>query len=396
MTRRHFGTIEALPPRPGFYVRFTWRGRRYRRYGGALKAIAQSKLAALQSALERGQEIESVLADVFGDVVGARLTFRDAVEPFLAYAATRRKASTLRGHRQSLRMISRASWAGSLLGEIRPPQLQAWTVQRIKGGVSGATVNRNLNVISALYRWAIRSGHVSENPASKVERFSERGRARETYLTAAESRALIEVCSPGTRDVVLAALHTGMRRGELLALRWRRVDVERREIVVESATEKTGRGRVVPMTDVLHARLVELRREHPRSIHGDDPVFVLLDGSELTSKILRNGFEGAVRRCAAIPVDKREKVTFHCLRHTAASLMVAEGVPLFDVAKILGHSTLAVTMRYAHFAPEAGRAGIEKLGKALAATRTSSTGPIGAGSAGAVGEGTPDRRRRTG
>jgi integrase len=93
---------------------------------------------------------------------------------------------------------------------------------------------------------------------------------------------------------------------------------------------------------------------------------VLPDGREVTSKILRSGFEGAVRRCEAIPFDKRDRVTFHCLRHTAASLMVAEGVPLFDVAKILGHSTLAVTMRYAHFAPEAGRAGIEKLGKALA------------------------------
>ncbi|MBL9088124.1 MAG: tyrosine-type recombinase/integrase [Planctomycetia bacterium] len=65
------------------------------------------------------------------------------------------------------------------------------------------------------------------------------------------------------------------------------------------------------------------------------------------------------------PPEKRTKVTFHTLRHTAASLMVAEGVPLFDVAKILGHSTIAVTMRYAHFAPEAGRAGIDKLGKAL-------------------------------
>jgi integrase len=73
------------------------------------------------------------------------------------------------------------------------------------------------------------------------------------------------------------------------------------------------------------------------------------------------------RRCTGIPVEKRSKVTFHCLRHTAASLMVAQGVPLFDVAKILGHSTLAVTMRYAHFAPEAGRAGIEKLGRALLA-----------------------------
>lgn len=104
-------------------------------------------------------------------------------------------------------------------------------------------------------------------------------------------------------------------------------------------------------------------------------MFVLADGREITTKILRAGLERAVKRCSGIPLDKRSKVTFHCLRHTAASLMVAEGVPLFDVAKILGHSTLAVTMRYAHFAPEAGRAGIDKLGKALGVAGTPAAAP---------------------
>ena len=81
---------------------------------------------------------------------------------------------------------------------------------------------------------------------------------------------------------------------------------------------------------------------------------------------LRRHFAGAVRRCPAIPIDKRDRLTFHDIRHTAASLMVAAGVPLFDVAKLLGHSTLAVTMRYAHFAPEAGRSAVDSLGRTLA------------------------------
>jgi integrase len=105
----------------------------------------------------------------------------------------------------------------------------------------------------------------------RVERFSERGRARETYLTAEESRALVANCSPGTRDIVLTAIHTGMRRGELLALRWRRVDLARKEIMVEAASEKTGRGRVIPMTETLHARLVGLRCEHPAVVDSSDP-----------------------------------------------------------------------------------------------------------------------------
>lgn len=381
MSRRQFGSIQLRPDRPGAYVRFRWKGRRYKRYGGMTKAIAQKRLALLQVKLDSGVEPGRAIAEVFGGVVGTTMTFRDAIKPYLAYAATRRTPSTLLSYRQTLSLVAKAKWAGGVMGEITARDLQAWTVERTKGNTSGITVNRNLNVVSAVFRWAIRCGHVTENPVRRVERFSERGRARETYLTAAESRALVASARPGIGDVVLTALHTGMRRGELLALRWAHVDLVRRHILVSAATEKAGRGRVVPMTDGLHERFAALRAEHPRAISGTDPVFVFPNGDEVTSKALRSGFERAVRTCEGISLEKREKVTFHCLRHTAASLMVAEGVPLFDVAKILGHSTIAVTMRYAHFAPEAGRAGIDKLGRAL-----QDGSPGGAGIGGSVAE----------
>lgn len=378
MSRRQFGSIQTRLDRPGVYVRFRWKGRRYKRYGGMTKAIAQKKLAQLQTKLDAGVEVARAIAEVFGGVVGATMTFRQAIVLYLVYCATRRTPSTLKSYQQALRLIARARWAAALLGEIASRDIQGWTGERIAGGASGATVNRNLNLISGLFRWAIRCGYVTDNPVRRVERFSERGRAREMYLTAVESRALVASARPGICDVVLTAIHTGMRRGELLALRWGHVDLARRQLVVSAATEKAGRGRVVPMTAALHGRLAELRTEHPRAIGGTDPVFVFPDGSEVTSKALRSGFERAVRVCEGLPLEKRDKVTFHCLRHTAASLMVAEGVPLFDVAKILGHSTLAVTMRYAHFAPEAGRAGIDKLGRAL--QDGNSRGGVGGGS----------------
>ena len=73
----------------------------------------------------------------------------------------------------------------------------------------------------------------------------------------------------------------------------------------------------------------------------------------------------AVSACFEVPAHKKPKVTTHVLRHTAASLMVAAGVPMFDVAKVLGHETIQATMRYAHFAPEAGKAAVEALDKIL-------------------------------
>lgn len=103
-----------------------------------------------------------------------------------------------------------------------------------------------------------------------------------------------------------------------------------------------------------------------KRLDGTDPVFVLLDGSRTTQTALRPMFETAVARYEEVPPEKKAQVSFHCLRHTAASLMVQAGVSLPEVADILGHSTLAVTRRYAHFAPAAGRAAVDRLGSALA------------------------------
>jgi integrase len=337
--------------------------------------------------LRAGEAIEVVLAEVFGDAHGSRLTFRDAVPLYLAYAETRKKASTLTGDRSRLAFMSRAPWAGEFLTSLRPESLTRWATERAAApkpapgvrastdgtsprrrarAVSGATVNRDLNLGSALFRWARSMGHVTENPFREVRRFSEKGRAREVYLTAPESRALAVSAASFLRPVVVAALSTGMRRGELLALRWRAVDLDRCELHVEPETEKAGRGRTVPLTALLHEELKALKgaRNVP-ALDGSDPVFRCADGSPLTTKVLRVAFCSAVKACEAISHEKRGSVTFHTLRHTAASLMVAAGVPIFDVAKTLGHSTIAVTMRYSHFAPEAGRAAIERLGAAL-------------------------------
>ena len=327
---------------------------------------------------------------------GARLTFREAAPHYLAYASTRKKPSTLEGDVRRLRLLCAAPWAGKILATIRPADFLPWMAERqkpkkverktrVRGpdgrmairavevekpGASGATLNRDLALASAVFGWARRAGYVDTNPVRRVERFSEKGREREVYLTAMEANALIDECSPALRPFVLTAIHTGMRRGELLALKWRAVDLERGELLVEPETEKTGRGRVVPLTDELHAELTHLRGHRSRpALDGSDPVFGLHDGEALSVNDLRRLFPTALKRCTIIPLNKRGRVSFHTLRHTAASIMVAAGVPLFDVAKILGHSTLAVTMRYAHFAPEAGQSAVARLGDALTSGR---------------------------
>lgn len=366
---RAWGEIRNRADRPGFRVRFQHDGRTYERAAGSTWAAADKKRRQAQTLLEAGTAIGDVLAHVFGDFHGSRLTFRDAAPLYLEHAATRKKASTLKGDVHRLRILCVAPWARKLLAKIQSRDFLPWIASRQKDGASGATINRDLALASALFAWARRAGYVEENPVRRVERFSEKGRERETYLTTEEARALVDACSPVLRPVVVGALHTGMRRGELLALRWRAVDLDRREVMVEAATEKAGRGRVIPLTGALGSMLAALKADRKRpALDGSDAVFTDHAGAPLTRSAVQYAFPRAVRGCEALPLAKRSAVTFHSLRHSAASFMVAAGVPLFDVAKILGHSTLAVTMRYAHFAPEAGRAAVKALGKALGAS----------------------------
>ncbi len=368
---------------------------------------------------EGGTPVADVLAARFGDDNSARLTFRAACAGYIAHATSRKRASSLADDAYRLGVLGRAPWAGKLLAKVTPADLMAWAddrqrpreVERLRPrrdgetirefrsasdrwvkkpapGAAAPTVNKDLHLVSAIYQWAIRAELVGENPVKRVAFLPVKGRECEVYLTSDECDELLDSCPDVLRPIAFAAIHTGMRKGELLALRWRSIDLDRREMRVESATSKSGKGRTVPMTEALHARLVAARASRKRpALDGSDFVFVIGDGSPLGRSALRSMFERAVERCPGVPLSKRQVLRFHDLRHTAASLMVAAGVPIFDVAKILGHSTVATTMRYAHFAPEAGRTAIDRLGAVLGRRKARST----ATRAGEV----PDRDRLT-
>jgi integrase len=146
------------------------------------------------------------------------------------------------------------------------------------------------------------------------------------------------------------------------------VDLKRNVVHVEAETEKTGRGREVPLTAQLRAELRRLRDGRKvRRLDRGDPVFVRASGASWSPGMLRQHFRIALSRCEAIGASKRGEITFHTLRHTAASLLVQNGVPLLEVGKFLGHSSPVVTWRYAHLAPDSARATAAALSRALSA-----------------------------
>jgi integrase len=202
-------------------------------------------------------------------------------------------------------------------------------------------------LLSAIFREAWDREYVELNHVRGVKLLPELNK-RVRWLTDDEETKLLAGCAVHLRPIIMVAIHSGMRKGELLSLTWGDVDFDQRLVRVRAENSKTHRQRYIPMNDTLYATLKSLAPENDRW-GASLLVFGHLDADPRWSgqrKSVRTAFETACTRGGI--VDLR----FHDLRHTFASRLVQAGVALNRVAELLGHSTLQVTMRYAHLAPQ--------------------------------------------
>jgi integrase len=176
------------------------------------------------------------------------------------------------------------------------------------------------------------------------------------FLDFEEAKRLLAAVDEDWRTMVLVALRTGMRMGELIALRWQDVDLVAGKITVRMnavkgkiGTPKSGKAREIPLSNETVAALKAHR--HLRGAL----VFCTIDGTMLKYTELRHPLWRACRKAGLRPVQ------WHTLRHTFASHLVMRGVPLKAVQELLGHSTIQMTMRYAHLAPEVARDAVNLL-----------------------------------
>jgi integrase len=166
------------------------------------------------------------------------------------------------------------------------------------------------------------------------------------FLSLEEMERLLAVADDVLRPLLLAALHTGLRRSELFRLTWQNVDFKRG--VLRMLHTKNGERRELPLTDTLRDTLQQL----PRRLNSDY-VFPGKTGHGLVD--IRKRFHRALREAGI------EAFVFHDLRHTFASHLVMAGVDLMTVKEFLGHKDIKMTLRYAHLAPDYKRAAINRL-----------------------------------
>lgn len=204
------------------------------------------------------------------------------------------------------------------------PQVAAAMVRDWSGTLAVATINRRLALLRRLCNLAWEWGW-TEHPTGRRIKLLPGENTRHVYLTAAQVAALAQAAQhPGVADCIALAAYTGLRRGELLRLT--AADYRDGYLWIDTRS-KTARPRAVPVV------------EHVRGIASRLPLLV-------TESVLRERFEAA-RAAIGMP-----GLHFHDLRHTCASLLVQAGVPLRVIGEILGHSTPAMTARYAHLAPQ--------------------------------------------
>lgn len=231
-----------------------------------------------------------------------------------------------------------------------------------KEGLAAGTVNRYLSALSKAFNNAVKEWHwLPHNPLARVSKKTEpRGIVR--FLSDEERIALLEACRKSEYQplylMVLLALTTGMRRGEMLGLRWQDLDLDRRDKEGRAAPmailqdTKNGDRRSVPLVP----EVVALLREHGKVRKlGNDQVFVSDGPSEVWQ------FDKAWYQ--AIKDAKIKDFRLHDLRHTAASYLAMSGATTAEIAAVLGHRTLQMVKRYAHLSDQHTGTVVERMTK---------------------------------
>jgi len=214
------------------------------------------------------------------------------------------------------------------------------------------TANRYLAALSKACTVAVKEWHwLQDNPVTRVQKEQESaGRVR--HLSATEKTALLTACGNSRMDalglVVMLALTTGMRRGEIRGLRWSDIDLKRGSIVLHKTKNRDRRAvPIVPQVLAMLGKHAQVRRID------NDLVFPI--GDDGGTLDFDHAFIDAVREA------KIKDFRFHDLRHTAASYLAMSGATTAEIAAVLGHKTLAMVKRYAHLSDQHTGTVVERM-----------------------------------
>ena len=314
------------------------------------KQIAEQQRAKLELDIHEARIFGKEPARSFKELI---VTYLEAKQKTRGFSRLQDACKPLLGH-----------FGDSDVTQLQESDVEGYIAYRSKF-VSDGTINREVGTLSAAFNHVISKCHWRiENPCTKAELPKEpKGRVR--FLTYEEAKTLLRVSavpvdqngkslsnqykSPVLRDFIELALNTGCRKGELLNLKWENIDFSTRLLHLEQT--KSGEWQTVPINEDARQVLVQRMRLRDEICPDTPWVFFHMVPTVNTKagdrvKDVKKSFNTACRRLGI------ENFHIHDLRHTFASWLVMEGVPLFEVSKLLRHASIQMTERYAHLAPD--------------------------------------------
>ena len=319
-----------------WYVDYYARGHRQREKIGPSKKLAETVLK------KRKVEIaENKFLDIRKE---KKVRFTDLAETFLNdyFRSNDKKYQNNKAFVKNLAKF----FGDKYLYEINSLLIEKYKSERLQS-IKPVSINRELAILKSMFNRAIEWDMLSNNPAKSVKNFPADDK-RVRFLTIEEINRLLSVCSGYLSGIVVLALNTGMRKGEILGLRWENVDSENSVIYIPSSLSKNKCRREIPMNAFVKKTLKELKK------YATSPyVFCKADGSPL----------GSIRKSYATALEKAniKDFRFHDLRHTFCSQLVKGGTDIYTVMELAGHKSIKMTMRYAHLTPNQKNIAVEAL-----------------------------------
>jgi integrase len=365
--KRDYGSGSIFEECGSWYGKWRVGDRQVKRKLGRVRAAGSTEgltRKQAEAALRRQMNEVKILAPE------ERITFREAGERYVHHVehVMRRKASTVQDYRIMVNRHLAPHFHTTPIDRIKPEHVVSYITTKTREGLAVKTITNHLNFAHGVFQFAIKRGWATSNPVAATDR----PRAAHTdpdirFLTNEELEALLravptnDVLGPTDHALYSLAAMTGLRQGELVALRWRDIDwtagvvrVRRNYTRGEWGTPKSRRSsRAVPLADRAAA---ELERHYQRSAYRGDEQLVFCHphtGNPYDASKLRERFYDAMKatgmehRCG-----RKGGITFHSLRHTFGTRMAAVGVPMRTLQEWMGHRDFTTTLVYADFAPD--------------------------------------------
>jgi len=322
-------------------------GKRRREKIGTSKELAKNVLRKRKLEMAEGKFLDVVKKE--------QIRFEDFADEYFNIHSKPHK----KGWKTDQHIINRLKkdFRGKYLFEITPQDIERFKLERLKETIgedglktiSPATINRQLDVLSNIFNKAVIWGKLQKNPMKMVQSLKVTpGRTR--FLEREEIVKLLSNCTHNLKPIVILALFTGMRRGEIFGLKWRDVDFKRN--VITLLDTKNGEKREVPISEQVKTALIKVRK-HPDSAH----IFCSEKGEPVHD--IRKSFSTALKKSGIVAFR------FHDLRHTFASQLVMSGIDLNTVRELLGHKDMTMTLRYSHLAPSHKQRAVDILSQRM-------------------------------